>query len=61
MAYCDAAGGLGSDSFTLGVAHRLSDGSRNVVLDLLRERKPRFVPQEVVREFAQHSEILRHQ
>ena len=38
---------------TLAICHRLSDGTRTVVLDLLRERKPRFIPQEVVHEFAQ--------
>jgi hypothetical protein len=52
VAWCDAAGGLGSDSMTLAICHRLSDGSRAVVLDVLRERKPRFVPQDVVHEFA---------
>lgn len=53
VAFTDAAGGLGSDSFTLAICHRLSDGSRVVMLDVLRERKPRFAPHEVVREFAQ--------
>ena len=50
-AFCDAAGGTGSDSFTLAIAHRLPD--RTVVLDLVRERKPRFIPAAVVAEFAQ--------
>jgi hypothetical protein len=50
MAFCDAAGGLGSDSFALAVAHREGD---RVVLDVLRERKPRFIPRDVVAEFAQ--------
>jgi hypothetical protein len=49
VAYCDSAGGLGSDSFTLAIAHAEDD---KVVLDLLREKKPRFVPRAVVKEFA---------
>jgi hypothetical protein len=53
FAWADAAGGLGSDSFTLGIAHRQTDGERVVVLDLVRERKPRFSPHAVVAEFAQ--------
>ena len=53
LAYCDPAGGTGSDSFTLAIAHREPDSSGTVHLDLLRERKPRFVPADVVREFAE--------
>jgi hypothetical protein len=49
-AFTDAAGGTGSDSFTLAVAHRETDG--RAVLDVLRERRPRFVPAHVVSEFA---------
>jgi hypothetical protein len=49
IAFCDSAGGTGSDAFTLAVAHREGD---NAVLDLLRERKPRFVPAAVVAEYA---------
>jgi hypothetical protein len=52
VAFCDPAGGLGSDSFTLAIAHCRSDDANTVVLDLLREKKPRFVPRDVVREFA---------
>jgi hypothetical protein len=52
LAYCDPAGGTGSDSFTLAIAHREPDSIGTVHLDLLRERKPRFVPADVVREFA---------
>lgn len=52
VAFCDAAGGLGSDSFTLAIAHREPDDTGTVVLDLLREKKPRFVPRDVVAEFA---------
>jgi hypothetical protein len=49
VAFCDAAGGTGSDSFALGIAH---ESGGVVRLDLVRERKPRFVPADVVREFA---------
>jgi hypothetical protein len=49
-AFTDAAGGTGRDSFTLAVGHRAADGT--AVLDVLRERKPRFVPAAVVKEFA---------
>jgi hypothetical protein len=49
IAFCDAAGGTGSDSFTLAIAHR---GAPHM-LDLVRERKPRFVPAQVIAEYAQ--------
>jgi hypothetical protein len=49
VAFTDAAGGSGSDAFTLGIAHMQPD--RTVVLDVLRERVPRFVPAAVVAEF----------
>jgi hypothetical protein len=52
-AFTDAAGGTGSDSFTLAVAHKEGD---KIILDVLRERKPRFVPANVVAEFC---ELLR--
>jgi hypothetical protein len=54
VAFCDAAGGTGTDAFTLGIAHADKDGT--AVLDLLRARQPRFVPADVVKEFA---EVLR--
>jgi hypothetical protein len=50
IAWADAAGGTGRDSFALAIAHRQKD--RTVVLDLVRERKPRFVASAVVAEFA---------
>jgi hypothetical protein len=50
IAWADAAGGTGKDSFALTVAHQEKD--RTVVLDLVRERKPRFVASAVVAEFA---------
>jgi len=48
-AFTDPSGGR-SDSFTLAVAHKETSGV--VVLDCLREKKPPFAPQDVVREFA---------
>ena len=50
-AYADAAGGTGQDSFAIAVAHREKPGGA-VVLDALRERRPRFVPAAVVAEYA---------
>jgi hypothetical protein len=47
-AYADAAGGTGTDSFTLAIAHR----GAPCMLDLVRERKPRFVPAQVIAEYA---------
>lgn len=52
VAYCDAASGTGSDSFTMAIAHRLPDDVGSVVLDVLRERRPRFVPRDVIAEYA---------
>ena len=49
FAYADAAGGTGADSFAIAVAHREANGV--VVLDALRRRTPRFVPEAVVSEF----------
>ena len=48
-AFVDPSGGS-ADSFTLGIAHEERDGRR--VLDMLRERKAPFSPDEVVAEFA---------
>jgi hypothetical protein len=50
VAFCDAAGGSGTDSFTLGIATLRQD--RSITLDVLRERVPRFVPAAVVGEFS---------
>jgi hypothetical protein len=52
VAYADAAGGTGQDSFTLAVGHAEADAARSVVIDLVRERKPRFVAADVIAEFA---------
>jgi hypothetical protein len=49
IAFCDAASGTGTDSFTLAIAHR---GTPHM-LDLVRERRPHFVPSQVIAEFAQ--------
>jgi hypothetical protein len=50
FAFTDPAGGSGGgDSMTMGIAHREGE---NAILDLIRERKPPFSPDEVVSEFA---------
>ena len=54
VAFVDAASGTGKDSYALAIAHCEPDGS--VVIDVVRERKPRFVPAQVIAEFA---ELLR--
>jgi hypothetical protein len=51
VAWADAAGGTGRDSFALAIAHKQTK-DRVAVLDLVRERKPRFVASAVVAEFA---------
>ena len=48
-AFVDPSGGS-ADSMTLGIAHRDSNG--NAILDLLRERRPPFSPEQVASEFA---------
>ena len=50
VAFCDAAGGTGKDSFSVAIALREDNGL--VIIDFLRERLPRFVPEAVVKEFA---------
>jgi hypothetical protein len=56
-AYHDAAGGTGRDSFTLAIGHAEHSTAGRVVIDLVRERKPRFVAEDVVREYA---DVLRN-
>jgi hypothetical protein len=56
VAAADAASGTGRDSFALAVGHAVNDDARTVTIDLVRERKPRFVAADVIKEFA---EILR--
>jgi hypothetical protein len=48
------AGGTGQDSFTLAIGHRDERGV--AILDVVRERRPRFVPAAVIAEYA---ELLR--
>ena len=47
--FVDASGG-GQDSFTMGVSHRRMDGV--IVLDCVREVRPKFSPDSVTAEFA---------
>jgi hypothetical protein len=49
FAFFDSATGTGREAFALTIAHREGD---KVVIDAIRERKPRFVPSDVVREFS---------
>ena len=52
FAFCDPAGGSGSDAMTLAIAHR--EGPRtdeHVVIDLVREVKPPFSPEATINEF----------
>jgi hypothetical protein len=51
FAFADTAGGTGSDSFALAIAHY--DRSRDlIIIDAVREYKPRFVPRLVIAELA---------
>jgi hypothetical protein len=50
VAFADPAGGTGKDSFSIAISHRDPEG--RAVLDCMRERRPRFVPADVVREYA---------
>jgi hypothetical protein len=49
FAFVDAAGGSGADSMTMAIAHKEGDIA---VLDAVRERKPRFSPEDVAAEFS---------
>jgi hypothetical protein len=49
IAAVDSAGGTGSDSFALAIAHR--DHTGMAILDVIRSRKPRFVPAQVIAEY----------
>ena len=51
VAFVDAASGTGTDSFTLTIAWQQSD--QIVSVDLVRERKPPFVPRQVIAEYAE--------
>jgi hypothetical protein len=48
--FCDPSGGA-SDSFTLAIGHREPD-TRKVIVDVLREIRPRFDPEQVMSEYA---------
>ena len=51
-AFCDPSGGS-SDSMTLAIGHIVQEGKvSHAVLDVLREIRPPFSPEDVVREFA---------
>jgi len=52
VAFADAASGTGQDSFALAIGHAQNDAARSVVIDVIRERKPRFVAADVIREYA---------
>jgi hypothetical protein len=55
LAFCDVAGGSGSDSFTLCVGHkRIDDGEEACVVDMVFEVRPPFDPMEVVKRAATH-------
>jgi hypothetical protein len=56
-AFCDAAGGTGQDSFALAIAHRDKRGT--AILDVVRERRPRFVPAAVIAEYAELLRVYR--
>jgi hypothetical protein len=50
FAFVDPSGGSGSDSMTIAIAHREKDGT--AVLDAIRERRPKYSPEDVTAEFA---------
>lgn len=52
VGFTDPAGGTGKDSFALAIGHAVNDDARSVVIDVIRERKPRFVAADVIKEYA---------
>jgi hypothetical protein len=52
VGYADAASGTGKDAFAFAIGHAVNDAARTVVIDLVRERKPRFVAADVIAEYA---------
>jgi hypothetical protein len=52
IAYADMATGTGKDSAALAIGHALQDDARSVLVDLVRERKPRFVMADVIADWA---------
>jgi hypothetical protein len=51
FAYADPAGGTGRDSFTLAIAHLDPVKTGVIVIDAMRERRPRFVTADVIRDY----------
>ena len=49
FAFFDGATGTGREAFALAIAHREGD---KVIIDAIRERKPRFVPSDVIAEYS---------
>lgn len=49
FAYADSAGGTGRDSFTFAICH--ADLKTGLIVDLIRERVPRFVAADVIRDY----------
>jgi hypothetical protein len=49
FAFADAAGGTGKDSFTLAICHL--DEKGRIIIDAIRERQPRFVTADVIRDY----------
>jgi hypothetical protein len=49
-AFCDFAGGSGTDSMSLGIGHR--DSTNTVIVDALREVRPPFSPEFAIAQFA---------
>jgi hypothetical protein len=50
-AYVDPSGGSGQDAFAIAIAH-FDFETRRAVLDVLRARKPKFSPADVIEEFS---------
>jgi hypothetical protein len=59
VAFADAAGGTGTDSYGFCIAHREFGTARIVKLDCLREFRPRFVPAQVIAELAALCKLYR--
>lgn len=49
FAFFDSATGTGREAFCVAIAHREGD---KVIIDVIRERKPRFVPQDLIAEYS---------
>lgn len=48
-AFCDVAGGSGSDSYTLAIGHK---ENQRVLIDAIRETRPPFSPKDITAEYA---------